>query len=80
MNEMMINFTAAIDNQGQNFRNWYSFITIPTTIADISIKVVESFLMNMVSDVLNMKFSDIFGTADIMSMKLKTFLFIVIYR
>ena len=80
MNEFLINWTASIDHIQNDFRAWYSLIQIPTNVADITIKIIETYAVNQISSILNMTFADILGTTDLMSMSLKSFLFIIIYR
>ena len=53
---------------------------IPENIADLSIKLLETWTINVVAHILNMKVGDVLGTDDIMKMSLKSLIFIVIYR
>ena len=80
MNDMLLHWTAAIDEAGNNFRVWYSLVSIPSDIANISIQIMESYIVNVFIDILNMPLKDLIGTNDPMSMSLKTIIFVLIYR
>ena len=46
-------WTAAIDEAGKNFRLWYSLITVLLDLANLSIQVLQNYIVNLFTDVLN---------------------------
>ena len=45
INDMLLGWTAAIDEAGNNFRMWYSLITVPSDLANLSIRVLENYIV-----------------------------------
>lgn len=76
----MVDFQASIDEVGNDFRSFYQMVSIPGNFADLTIKVLESYMINIVNGFFNMSLSDILGSDNLMTMQLKNILFIVIYR
>lgn len=80
MNDFLVQWKASIDEANNNFRLFYAMTEIPSNIADLSIKLIEAWIINLITYVLNMKISDVFGTDDLMKMTIKSMLFIIVYR
>jgi len=74
---MLLGWTAAIDEAGQNFRLCYSLITFPSDLANLLIRVLENYIVDLFTDVLNMPLKQLIGTEDSMSMSLKTIIFVL---
>ena len=77
---MLLGWTDAIDGAGENFRIWYSLVSLPSDMANISIQILENYTVNLFNDVLNMPLKELIGTSDPMAMSLKTIIFVLTYR
>ena len=76
----MVNWKAAIDQAANDFRYWYSFVALPTDVANITISILESFYLKITRAIVNSTIGDLLGTEKIEEMTIASFIFILIFR